>query len=52
MTPPNDNQTGSTPDFDKTVPLKQCEKHGTTFLETEGCPECAKEKQSAGNSAA
>lgn len=54
MTPPNDNQTGKpseAPDFDQTVPLKRCSKHGITYMETEtdgGCPECEKEKQKSG----
>jgi hypothetical protein len=47
MTPPNDNQTA--PDFDETVPLKHCDKHDTTYLETEGCPECKKEKSQSGS---
>jgi hypothetical protein len=47
MTPPNDEQADTNqdaPDFDKTVNLLHCSKHGITYLETEGCPECAKEK--------
>lgn len=47
MTPPNDEQAATnqdTPDFDKTVNLLRCGKHNVTYLETEGCPECAKEK--------
>ncbi len=47
MTPPNDEQADTRqddPDFDKTVNLLHCSKHDITYLETEGCPECAKEK--------
>jgi len=49
MTTPNDNQSKNDTDYDETVPLKHCDKHDLTYMETEGCPECAKEKnQSAG----
>ena len=31
----------------KTVILQRCPKHGIVFLPSEGCPECAKEKEAA-----
>ncbi|MHB1115638.1 hypothetical protein [Sideroxydans sp.] len=33
----------------KTVILQRCPKHGIVFLPSEGCPECAKEKEAAGS---
>jgi hypothetical protein len=50
MTPPSDDQTDNNrdiPDFDKTVTLLCCEKHGITYLETEFCPQCDEEKNHA-----
>ena len=34
-------------DIEKTVILHRCAKHGVTFMASEGCPECAKEKDGA-----
>ena len=31
----------------KTLILQRCPKHGIAFLPSEGCPECAKEKDAA-----
>jgi hypothetical protein len=31
----------------KTLILQRCPKHGLAFLPSEGCPECAKEKEAA-----
>jgi len=33
----------------KTVILQRCPKHEIVFLPSEGCPECAKEKEAAGS---
>jgi hypothetical protein len=54
MTPPSDDQTDNNrdnPDFDKTVTLLRCEKHGITYLETEACPQCEKEKKQSSEAA-
>ena len=47
MTPSDDNQPDNSQnnqEFDQTVKLMRCEKHGISFLVNEGCPECAREK--------
>lgn len=50
MAPPDNEQTNnrsSGSDNDKTVILQRCPKHGTTFMPSEGCPECEKEKKAS-----
>jgi hypothetical protein len=50
MTPPNDDSIIISEEGEhdgKTVILQRCPKHDTLFLPSEGCPECAKEKDTA-----
>jgi hypothetical protein len=52
MTPPDNEQTtdnqSTDSEHEKTVILMRCEKHDLTYMANEGCPECEKEKSSAG----
>lgn len=46
-TPDNNGQTDNSPRkkaHDDTVILMRCPKHGLAYMPSEGCPECAKEK--------
>ena len=50
MTPPNDDSIIISEEGEhdgKTVILQRCPKHDLVFLPSEGCPECAKEKDTA-----
>ena len=47
MTPPDDKQ-GNNPDnseFQSTLILMRCNKHGVSYHMGENCPECEKEKK-------
>ena len=52
MTPPDVEQTDNKladSELEKTVILQRCDKHGVVYMANEGCPECEKEQNSAGN---
>ena len=43
----SNDQAGNNPNKSKhedTVILQRCAKHGIAYMPSEGCPECAKEK--------
>ena len=54
MTPPDDKQdkNPSNPEFQSTLILMRCNKHGVSYYVGENCPECEKEKNPTDKDAA
>jgi len=50
MTPSDNEQTdrkSGDAEYEKTVSLLRCAKHGLAYMANESCPECDKEKNAA-----